>query len=93
MNTLAAIEVMQAYLSGKKIECRVAWPPGAWDTAANPTWNWKQFEYRVKSETKKYRVALYPTHVVGEYRPCAVPENEWQYNTYPWISEVLEYVV
>ena len=48
--TLKAIEVMQAYVEGKKIQyCDDGWD---WDVVDNPSWDWIGIEYRVKPVSK-----------------------------------------
>lgn len=45
------IDVMQAAANGKPIEARRAELPGGssvWIQVANPSWNWKLYDYRVK---------------------------------------------
>ena len=44
--TKEKIEVMQAYLDGKKIECGNDF--GIWWTPVMPTFDWAHFDYRVK---------------------------------------------
>lgn len=46
------IEVMQAYADGKKIEFGSDNPIAStkWKEAVNPTWDWDNFDYRVKPE-------------------------------------------
>ena len=50
-------DVIIAWANGAEIECR-GQPSRGWITATNPTWN-EEYEYRVKSPAKKYRVALF----------------------------------
>ena len=44
--TKEKIEVMQAYLDGKKIECGNDF--GMWWTPVMPTFDWAHFDYRIK---------------------------------------------
>lgn len=44
--TKEKIEVMQAYMDGKKIECGNDF--GMWWTPVMPTFDWAHFDYRVK---------------------------------------------
>lgn len=45
--TTAAIEVMKAFLEGKKIECRTRGKDRWYNVMAIPVWNWENVEYRV----------------------------------------------
>ena len=56
--TKQAIAVMQAYLDGKPIEMRNRDLMSQWLSADTSKWNWFNWEYRVKREVVKYRVAL-----------------------------------
>ena len=40
------IDVMLAYINGKRIECRIANPPGKWHFVDHPMWAWQMCEYR-----------------------------------------------
>lgn len=45
-DTLKAVQVMNAYLNGEKIQYRVK-PDNFWMIAYDPAWNWVTCEYRV----------------------------------------------
>lgn len=51
-NTLDKIAVMQAFIGGKKIECKHRRFPEpvfkGWCECHTPTWDWDTFDYRVK---------------------------------------------
>lgn len=47
--TLKAIEVMQAYVEGKKIQCNSGF---GWVVVENPSWDWMSMDYRVKPVSK-----------------------------------------
>lgn len=49
------IEVMQAYLDGKSIEILA---DGSWQNIVHPTWNWFNFDYRIKKEPREYTILL-----------------------------------
>lgn len=52
-STKRKIEVMQAFLDGKDIECRqLGFRYNGWHPATIPSWNWTECEYRVKTEVK-----------------------------------------
>ena len=48
--TMKAIEVMQAFVEGKKIQYGCG--GGRWGVADAPCWSWDRTEYRVKPVTK-----------------------------------------
>lgn len=52
--TLYKIEVMQAYVDGKAIECRYSKSyDETWEKVGNPVWNWACFDYRISSEEEE----------------------------------------
>lgn len=56
METQEKIAVMQAYADGKQIQFRKAETEEEWADLSytrDPTWNWKNNEYRVEPELKK----------------------------------------
>lgn len=54
------IEVMQAAADGKKIEIREKRQGCQWTTYnGEPSWNWYDYEYRVKPESRVYYVNNY----------------------------------
>lgn len=57
MKTEQMIEVMQAYCNGEQIEYKErVCDHEEWETLENvPTWDWYNFDYRVKTEVKIYR--------------------------------------
>jgi len=52
MNTKEKIKIMQAYDDGKEIECSYK-KKNDWDINMSPSWNWADFDYRIKPEPKK----------------------------------------
>lgn len=56
VSTAQKVAVMQAFLNGREIEYRRAqWQrldgaDEAWQTNEDPVWDWRVFEYRIKSE-------------------------------------------
>ena len=52
MTTQEQIEVMQAYLDGKKIEIAAKIDLSFWVVTDTPAWNWEECVYRIKSEPK-----------------------------------------
>lgn len=51
MTTEEKIEVMTAYTKGKPIERKMKHGEDIWaDVIDNPSWNWLDYEYRIKSE-------------------------------------------
>ena len=57
-DTKKAIEVMQAFVDGKEIQCR-SHNHSHWKYA-NPDWNFTNCEYRVKPEPKEVWINMYP---------------------------------
>lgn len=53
MNTKEMIEVMKAFVDGKKIECKTLGTRDTWDHASLPCWNWEKYDYRIAPEPKK----------------------------------------
>ena len=71
MKTEDKIEVMKAYLDGKKIESR-AIPHGEWNEFLfEPNWNWENLEYRVL-QTKD---SIDWSHVAPKFKFMAREEN------------------
>lgn len=75
--------VMLAAAEGKKIQFSVKGGSGVWRTTPEQLWDWSTYDYRVKPETIRYRVALirntsalyssvrfYPTAVLYEEQQC-----------------------
>jgi hypothetical protein len=50
--TKKAIEVMQAFVDGKKIETKGPGEIHHWYEIGDPSWNWLTVEYRVKREPR-----------------------------------------
>lgn len=62
-NTRQIMEVMQAYLDGKKIERRHTLDVGnetMWRVSKTPDWNWNHYDYRVKQEPREFVVVVAP---------------------------------
>ncbi|MCQ2210699.1 MAG: hypothetical protein MJZ34_10445 [Paludibacteraceae bacterium] len=54
MTTEKMIEVMKAYTKGEPIECKMILGEDNWgDVIDNPSWDWLNYEYRIKSENKE----------------------------------------
>lgn len=54
MTTEKMIEVMKAYTKGKPIEYKMIHGEDNWaDVIDNPSWDWLNYEYRIKSEIKQ----------------------------------------
>jgi hypothetical protein len=49
------MEVMQAYLDGKKIEYCF---DGRWYVTKVPDWNWRDRDFRVKQEPREFFIVL-----------------------------------
>jgi hypothetical protein len=61
------IEVMRAFEDGKPIECQHRLIP-EWRPDETPTWDWENYEYRVKSEPKELWVVVRGEGQMNEYR-------------------------
>jgi hypothetical protein len=60
MDTKQKIEVMQAYVDGKKIEYKergTTFPYWTTFSFGEPSWNWGRCEYRIKQEPREFVVA------------------------------------
>lgn len=53
MTTQEKIAVMQAYVDGKQIQIRTSKGWIDFYITAEPSWNWRDFEYRIKPEPKE----------------------------------------
>lgn len=72
--TKKAIEVMQAWVDGKKIEYRYKGEP-EWITVALLTsWDWKNWDYRIKPEPMEIEVWVNGTRVSTYTQPNMGPE-------------------
>lgn len=49
MNTEDKIKIMQAFVDGKPIEARFT-EHKSWYTCVDPTWDWWEYEYRLKTD-------------------------------------------
>lgn len=74
MTTNEMIAVMQAYADGKEIEFRSAYTKEEYVKCFNATWNWAEFDYRIKHDPKPE----------SEYVPYdnvkEVDRDRWVYN-------------
>lgn len=99
--TKACIAVMQAYVDGKKIQIRdnpdKDWPTTSvspcdcdgWLPTSSPSWDWLNWEYRIKPEPRIIYVNEEPT-----YRPLAYadPDIAEQAKTPDTIAVAVPYV-
>lgn len=69
MTTKEMIEVMQAYDEGKKIQSKPS-GCGDWDDCYKPTWNWFEYIYRIKPESK-YRPYKDTDEMVEDFKKRA----------------------
>lgn len=52
MTTEEMVKVMKAYTKGEPIECKMILGEDNWgDVIDNPSWDWLNYEYRIKPET------------------------------------------
>ncbi len=61
------IEIYRAYLNGKQIEFTVIGKDYWKNAAVIPAFNWEEYDYRVKPETPKQRVAYAFIHKLDGY--------------------------
>lgn len=68
------IAVMQSCANGNIIECRYRDTSmhDDWSVVTLPTWDWKTYEYRVKTECLKPE---YPTYEIGKRYNCTFKES------------------
>ena len=59
LNTLEKIKVMQAFEDGEFIEA-ARYGQDAWFKAAAPSWNWFDYDYRIKVEPRSVFLIDYP---------------------------------
>lgn len=87
-------KVIKAWADGAKIQYYFRGGfQQEWRNTMYPDWNDPYVEYRVKPETKKYRVALFNSGVyVTESQDVA---NRWEHNQHfkRWLSDWVEYEV
>lgn len=73
-----AAEVMLAHADGKEIECRIL--DGGWVTKTHQSFNWQEYEYRVKPEPREFWVKLDPRDVIHTSKvldPANAERNGW----------------
>lgn len=75
------IEVMQAYVGGKKIECRNINDHSDWLSTQTPAWDWLRWDYRVKP-VSKYRPYETTKELINDYI-----ERFQQVNIPPFVTE------
>jgi hypothetical protein len=87
--TKKAIEVMEAYVDGKKIECRTNKEDSWGECATGPLWSWLHTEYRVKHEVIKYKRALMYSSITDRYFVFSMLEGDEinQWSLVRWIDE------
>lgn len=59
---IIALNVMSAALNGKAIEFRAKYACGGprnWSETSKPTWNWSEYDYRVKPEPLRFWCWVY----------------------------------
>lgn len=64
------IAVMQAYVDGKPIQYKGL--SGHWFDHDLPTWDWKEFEYRIEPEVIVYRRALWRASCTPNQRASVI---------------------
>lgn len=84
--------VIKAWADGAQIQSRV-YHDGNWTDVHDPCpcW-WTDLDYRVKPETKKYRVVLWKNGTIGVVnRPDAATICESSSNFDRWLTDWVEY--
>lgn len=75
MSTLEEkIKVMQEFKDGKKIECLRLASDAGWISCGKPSWNWTEYNYRVKKEP---RVFYIPSYLFSKSFGCAHTEEQY----------------
>jgi hypothetical protein len=93
--TRIAAQVMQAFAEGKQIQGRRAGQGNDWMTMVSPVWDWYNSQYRIKPETKKYRVALRRVHngplaFIINSESLAQQVEQWE-DFIKWLTDWTEY--
>jgi len=67
MPTPEKIAVMQAFLDGETIQCRKHGSKKNWGVVRNPdpSWNWKDTDYRIKPEPREFWLNIYDNTAVS----------------------------
>jgi hypothetical protein len=62
--TAGKIAVMQGYADGKEVQCMLLGETQDWDDVKGPSWNWLQYNYRIKPEPREFFIKVAPD---GQY--------------------------
>lgn len=86
-----AAAVMLAASEGKVIQFRLRpiKAKNAWNVLANPSFEWGAYEYRIKPEPRKVKVAIYVNPADGYTLPimeCDIP----RFNGWKRVSDIVE---
>lgn len=88
--TKYAVAVMQAHLDGKPIECqRIGTLTEFWIADNNNpelSWNWEEFNYRVKPEPRVFRVWIRENSIYAYHESHAI--KSWQSSGWKLIEVV-----
>lgn len=83
--------VIKAWADGAEIQWKYPHELD-WKSSTFPSWDARGLEYRVKPETKKYRVVLWKTGTVGAVnRPDAAMICESSSHFDRWLTDWVEY--
>ena len=74
MTTAEMIEAMQACIDGKEIQYK-ANCEHTWRHCINPSWNWAQFQYRVRPEPREFWVNCYANENMHAYTSKGRADN------------------
>lgn len=81
--------VIQAYLDGKTIECRLKCHTGdaiTWHTTVEPAWAFTKLDYRVKKEPRTFYVVSVGNSSIVTYTDKACAERAAKYYGEPIIT-------
>ena len=79
MNTETMIEILQAHLDGKQVQCRRSSEHPWIDVAKDSTpmeWSWMHWQWRIKPETEYMYLAPVGANAYGLGDYTRVPETE-----------------
>jgi len=81
MTTAEKIKVMQAFVDGKSIECKSksgVWAPSGNTIHSGNTWNWSEYDYRVKAEPTLQSRNAYEKDIRDLEQENAKLKKKWQ---------------
>lgn len=73
MNTKDKLDVMQAYLDGKEIQR--SYYLNQWEEDELPSWNWADYQYRIKPEIPQKQLVIPWEHIKPKYKWAAMDKD------------------